>query len=106
MSDVVIDAKGNVLAVGDRVMAYGFDPAKDKYEDFFGHITKITDTDGDVDDYGRGIMYPPYVYVKFKNGDEDHFISQTQGYGEEPFLCEDIDKVVEGGKYDQRIDNS
>lgn len=99
-NETVIDAKGNELRVGDRVMAYGFDPAKDKYEEYFGHITKITEPDGDVDDYGRGISYPPCVYVKFKNGDEDHFISQTQGWGEYPYLCEDIDKVEEGGKYD------
>lgn len=98
-NEQVVDSKGNVLSVGDRIRCYGFDPEKDKYENYHGRITEISDIDGDVDDWGRSIMIPPYVYVTYLDGDQDHFITQQQDWGESPFLCEDIDKV-EGGNDD------
>ena len=93
--ETVVDSAGNKFAVGDRVKVYGFDPENDDPKDFFGTVTHISEIDGDVDDYGRGIMIPPYVHVKMDNGEDEHYVSYSQSY--EPFLCEDIDKLTEGG---------
>jgi hypothetical protein len=62
----VLDEAGNPLVVGSRVQA---DPRQS-----LGTVIRVTDPDGDVDEYGRQIGINPQVYVQFDDstpGEQD-----------------------------------
>jgi hypothetical protein len=87
MSEKIVDGDGHPIVVSDWVSIYGS-------VDDVGQITRITDLDGDVDDYGRSYAIPPKVYVKFVAGTEDFFHTSWKGgwYSEDaPFECEDLE---------------
>lgn len=86
----VTDYNGNVLTKGKRV---GFE---DDGKWVGGVITLITDPDGDVDDEGRPVSYPPRVHVKFDDGIEDSFTTCWTATGphdedDAPFECEELE---------------
>jgi hypothetical protein len=89
MQTIVKDSQGREFKVGGPVRLYGGKPgaAADN-----GLVTAISDPDGDVNDYGRQVYYPPRVSVRFFDGVEDSFSSHAT-YEDETHRCEDLHVV-------------
>jgi hypothetical protein len=96
----IVDADDNPIEVGTRVRLG---------TEHVWTVTKITDIDGDVDDEGRGIAIPPFVYVNLgdaplhddavaADGDEQGFRTYFTGQGwwdeDAPFKCDDMEVVA------------
>jgi hypothetical protein len=84
------DANGEPIDKGDRVRIAG--PHKIPSPESSGVILSISDPDGDVDDEGRSVYYPPRVTVLFDIGDEDYFLGYHV-YGDDGFTFEDLVKL-------------
>jgi hypothetical protein len=82
-NDPVHDENGVLITVGAIVTCGGEES---------GVVTKITDWDGDTDDEGKIIGYPPIVTVKFSE-DVDEFPTHLDYYTEQT-VCEDLIVVV------------
>jgi hypothetical protein len=96
MASLVLDANGKELKVGSLVRAVGYNSATDDPAMFHGKITSISDPDGDVDDHGRTVAYPPYITVLFDNGGEERYgaIMDDMAFfwdGDMPWECDDIE---------------
>ena len=86
MSDTVLDSLGKKLTVGIRVRCVGSTVGDPEWN---GVVHSISDADGDVNDYGRPIFWPPSVIVHFDNGTEDSFVSSASWTHEE-YTCDDL----------------
>lgn len=92
MRDEHVDSKGNAITVGAKVRV-GI-PGDDEVAE----VIQITDSDGDVDDEGRGVFYPPRIVVKLANGETDNFITHSTATGpwdldDSPFQCDDVEVI-------------
>lgn len=75
-------------------------------------VTRITDPDGDVDDDGRSIAIPPYIYVRLDgteipdtatglspDGEYANFRTYFTGRGwwdeDAPFACDDLEVIAD-----------
>jgi hypothetical protein len=76
--ETYVDAKGNEIVQGDRVRIAGLDDYSGDPSPF-GEIVELLPADGDVDDYGRSVLVPPTITVKFDDGDEDRFSGDANG---------------------------
>lgn len=99
MSDTIFDGLDNELEIGSTVRVYGTRP-DDELAKQHGKVVSISDADGDADDEGRPVFYPPQVYVRFFDGVEDSFHVSTRyadAYvGEFHYECEDLELVAAG----------
>jgi hypothetical protein len=87
---IVTDALGNPLTVGARVRVPRVGGPTRGYD--LGTVTKITDPDGDVNEYGRPVPILPKVFVTFDEGDEDHFAADWR-WQEDAFECDDVERI-------------
>jgi hypothetical protein len=89
----VLDALGNVVSVGSRVL-YA--------DESLGTVLAISDPDADYDDeLGRGVFYPPKVTVRLDDGEQDAvstyrstqitWADYPDGPAIEDFTCDDIE---------------
>jgi hypothetical protein len=83
------DAEWESFDKGDRVRLAG--PNKIPVEESSGVIIQLSDPDGDVDDEGRSVYWPPRVTILFDDGIEDYFDGHhVYGRG---FTFEDLVKL-------------
>lgn len=89
MDMTFIDGNGVEFKVGTRVIVGDPQDAES-----YGRVRQISDPDGDVDDEGRPVYYPPRVTVQFE-GFEDVFICHSTASGpwdeDAPFACDDLE---------------
>lgn len=93
MNDYVTDNEGTQLEVGARVYC-GDRPEGGRY---VGFVTRITESDGDVDDEGRTIGINPHVTVEGEDWEDDFTTlwhgnawAAYMGADECEFRCEDV----------------
>lgn len=85
MPEQVLDAEGRPLVEGGRVRL----PDLREEAAAFGVVTRITDADGDLDDEGAPVYFPPRVHVLFDDGSSDAYDAAPEVMGGEP-VCADI----------------
>jgi hypothetical protein len=86
------DEYGNEVVVGSRCV-YGA-PDDESDPNYVVTVAAISDVDGDYDDeLGRGVMIPPFVTVKFENG-EDEDVIRTVADGNQSSYWDDLTFIV------------
>ena len=95
----IVDADEKPITIGTRVRIG---------TEHVWTVTRITDVDGDVNDEGRSVMIPPYVYVRLdgepvpdeaETADAEtasfrtYFTGRWYGDDDAPFMAEDLEVV-------------
>lgn len=98
MDTVVTDAGGKKLSVGDRFKLYGYVAKADREDKLHqGVVTAISDPDGDVDDEGRSVHYPPKITALFDDGATEDFetFSLARHYMDDDYTyqCDELEKI-------------
>ena len=83
LDDRILDYKGNVIKVGDKVVSDEGDGPE------VAVVIDISDWDGDADDYGQTIVIPPAVTIKFEDGETYCYPTVREGFAG-PQVCEEV----------------
>lgn len=81
MGHTVIDYNDKIVRVGDNVIFWGVNT---------GIVEKITEPDGDYnDELEQAELYPPKIYIRFKDGSEQIVKTYDKTYYNGPdYECE------------------
>lgn len=72
------DFDGRRIEIGTRVRMYDYEPGHPDYRSdnhswYQGEVIDLGEWDGDCDDEGRSIQIPPYVTVRWNDGQSSEF---------------------------------
>lgn len=95
--DPVVDLNGEAITIGTLVRfdAYEAGPHYPAQPEAFAVVIAISDWDGDSDEEGRTIGYPPRVTVRYADGDTEDWTTM-RGYYDDEDTADELEVAFHG----------